>query len=104
MIIIYPPNNSYHESKPLTWRLSLNLDSYVQGASALFSRTALCDLFHCATREDGAIELWVFNVPQRIGMLVAVLDEQPALPLAGTRLALSRLDQAEATAQLLAVE
>jgi len=60
--------------------------------SALFSRTALLDLLQRAAGEDGAIKLGAFDVPRSVNMLVAVLDEQPALPLAGTNRALSRLD------------
>ena len=50
------------------------------------------------------IKLGTFNIPRRISVLVTVLDEQPALPLAGTRRTHSRTDEREATAQFLTVQ
>jgi hypothetical protein len=46
----------------------------------------------------------VFDIPCRIGMVVAMLDEEPAVALVASRKTLSGLDQCEAAVQLLAVQ
>src|SRR5260370_17003624 len=63
-----------------------------------FLRRAHFYLLQGSTGDYGAIELRAFNVPRRIGVFIAVLDEQPALLLA------SGLDQGKATAQLFPLE
>src|SRR5439155_19873296 len=54
--------------------------------------------------ENRAIKFGAFDLPTRISLLVALLDEQPALPIARTTRAISRLDYRESSTQLLAVE
>jgi hypothetical protein len=73
-------------------------------SQCFFTRTTLFDFFQRAAGEDGAIELWAVNVPRRISELIAVLDEQPALPIARTSQPPSGLDQGKASAQLFALE
>src|SRR5438445_3990852 len=87
----------------LTWRL-LSALVRCHPSQCFFPRMALFDLFERATGEDRAIELWAVNVPRRISVLVAVLDDQPALPLARLSQPPSGLDQGKTSAQLLALE
>src|SRR6266850_4072826 len=47
-------------------------------------RTPAFDFLQATAGEDGAIEPWVCDVPRWIGILVPVLDEQPALLVAGS--------------------
>src|SRR6266550_9488935 len=109
MIIMCPPSDFCCLRRPpkgidtLTWRLLPGL-ARCHSSQCFFPGPALFDLFQRAAGDDGAIELWAVNVPRRIRVLVAVLDEQPPFPVAGNSRAPGGLDQGEASAQLLALE
>src|SRR6266478_661433 len=87
----------------LTWRL-LSALVRCHPSRCFFPQTALLDLSQRAAGEDGAIELWAVNVPRRISVFIAVLDEQPALPIARPSQPPSGLDHGKASAQLFALE
>jgi len=84
--------------------LALNAGAFFAPRESAFFLAALFYLLQRAPGEDGASKFASFNVPSCISVLIAVLDEQPALPMAEISRARYGPDQNETTAQLLAVE
>ena len=61
-----------------------------------FSLAAKFDLLEASTGKDRAVESEVFNVPSRVSVFVAMLDENPTFLWAGLSRAFCCLNQREA--------